>query len=208
MQNNTKQLRFYFITDDGPSKCSIIEQVRIALDAGATMVQYRNKSFSLQDYEELLKIQQVCHHAAVPLLINDHILLAKAIAADGVHLGQTDDSPLLARQILGPMAWLGLSVSSPGELSHTGLVACDYLGCGPVYATGTKPDAQPACQVKGLKAVIDDSPLPVVAIGGISADNAKDCFNHGAAGVAVISTITRSKHPKKAARNLAEACGI
>lgn len=208
MNEIAKQLRFYFITDDGPSTCSMLEQVRIALGAGATTIQYRNKKFGLHFYEELVAIRKACRHAEIPLLINDNVLLAKAVAADGVHLGQADDPAELARQILGPKAWVGLSVSSTAELACSRLEMCDYLGCGPVYATDTKTDADPVCHLEGLKAVVEKAPLPVVAIGGISANNANRCFDQGVAGVAVISTITRSSNPEKAARDMAAVCGI
>lgn len=184
------------------------EQVSIALAAGATIIQYRNKQFSLQDYEALLDIRSACRKNHTPLLINDDVLLAKAVDADGVHLGQGDDAPQLARQILGSRALIGLSVSSVGEVQKSDLDGCDYLGCGPVFPTDTKPDAQPACLLSGLKQVVKKALLPVVAIGGISAENARACLDQGAAGVAVISAISRSSNPEQAARRLAAVCEI
>lgn len=208
MKPITQLLRFYFITDDGPSNCSMVEQVRIAVAAGATMIQYRNKQFGLHFYEELNLIRQECHKANIPLLVNDNVLLAKAVAADGVHLGQDDDPPQLARKILGPRALIGLSVSSTHDLEHSQLADCDYLGCGPVYATDTKLDTTSACGLDGLKAVVDKALLPVVAIGGISADNAANCLQQGAAGIAVISAITRAAEPEAAAHHLADVCRV
>lgn len=208
MKDVRKRLRFYFITDHGAPQCSMSEQVHIALAAGATIIQYRNKQFDLQAYEELLDIRTACRKHHVPLLINDDVLLAKAVDADGVHLGQGDDTPQLARRILGPQALVGLSVSSVSEMEKSCLDGCDYLGCGPVFPTGTKPDAQPACHLNGLKQVARKALLPVVAIGGINAKNAAACLNQGASGVAVISAITRSPNPKEAARRLAAVCEI
>ena len=202
-----KMLRFYFITDDGPSPSSMLEQVRIALDAGATIVQYRNKRFKLEAFEELEAIRAVCHSHGVPLLINDHVLLAKAVAADGIHLGQDDDSPRLARRVLGPDAIIGLSVSTSDELTRSALDECDYIGTGPVFDTLTKSDAKPTRHLEGLREMVERSPLPVVAIGGITADNAADCLQQGAAGVAVISAVTRARDPRAAARDIARACG-
>ncbi len=201
-------LRYYFITDDDDSAFSMSEQVRIAVAAGATTVQYRNKRFGLHHYEELCTIRDVCRRAHVPLLINDNVLLAKAITADGVHVGQDDDPPRLARQILGPGALIGLSVSSEEELQTSRLQHCDYIGVGPVFATDTKPDANPACGLGGLKTIAAKAAVPVVAIGGISAENTSDCLQHGAAGVAVISAITRVENPRKAAQAIAAACGL
>ncbi len=208
MDDLTKHLRFYFVTDDGPAKHSMADQVHIAIAAGATIVQYRNKAFELHHYAELMAIRQACRNADVPLIINDHILLAKAIAADGVHVGQSDEAPELARQILGPDAWIGLSVSSLPELQHSDLTSCHYIGCGPVFPTDTKSDASPACELSGLRSVADHSALPIVAIGGISPVNAAACLEQGADGVAVISAITRARDPAREARALALACGL
>ena len=208
MQEAANILRFYFITDDSALKGSMIDQVRLALSAGATVIQYRNKQFGLHFYEELRAIRDACRQANTPLLINDNVLLAKAISADGVHLGQDDDPPQLARQILGPRALIGLSISSMEELRRSHLKNCDYLGVGPVFATDTKPDANPVCGLEGLEAIVESAPIPVVAIGGISAENAGDCFQSGAAGVAVISAITRAQVPQTAAQAFAKACGL
>jgi thiamine-phosphate pyrophosphorylase len=203
MASIAKSLRYYFITDDGPTDVSPVEQVRIALETGATMVQYRNKAFNMTFYDEVTAIRELCRRQKVPLVINDHILLAKAIGADGVHLGQGDDQPAMARRVLGPGAIVGLSVSTLEELARSSLDGCDYIGTGPVFGTRTKADAKPRRGLEGLKAMVDQSPLPVVAIGGITADNAMDCLNQGAAGVAVISVITRAADPSTAARKLA-----
>jgi len=199
-------LRFYFITDDGPATIPAREQVAVALAAGATIVQYRNKRFTLDHYAEAHDVRQMCRAAGIPLIVNDHILLAKAIEADGVHVGQEDDSTMLARQILGPHAIVGISVSTMAELNASRLDDCDYIGCGPVFPTGTKADAKPEGGVELLGAVVSAAPIPVVAIGGIDATNTRRCFEHGAAGVAVISIITRAPDPAAAARDLAGAC--
>lgn len=201
-----KALRFYFITDDNAPEYSPVEQVRIALQAGASIVQYRNKSFSLRFYEEATTIKDTCKKLNVPFLINDNVLLAKAVGADGVHLGQDDDPPGLARQILGSQSIIGLSVSNLKELTNSDLSPCDYIGTGPTFPTGTKADAKPVHGLAGLKEVVDASPLPAVAIGGINNTNAAACLEQGAAGAAVISYITRAEHPLENALQFGEAC--
>lgn len=200
-------LRFYFITDDGIAGFSHLDQVRVAIDAGATMVQYRNKAFSLESFDEVDAIGRLCRQKGVPFVVNDHVLLAKAVGADGVHVGQDDAAPRLARRVLGPKAILGVSVSTMQELERTDLAFCDYIGTGPTFATGTKLDAKPAHGLSGLSDIVNRSPVPVVAIGGINPTNARDCVAHGAAGVAVISCITRAEDPLAAAESLAAACG-
>jgi len=200
-------LRFYYITDADAPLFSTLRQVETAIAAGATVVQYRNKSFSLKDMAEVEAVRKVCNTHNVPFIVNDHILLAKAVNADGVHLGQADDAGTLARRVLGPDAIIGISVSTPEELAKTDLSCCDYVGCGPVFATATKPDAHPVVGLAGLKTVVEKSPVPVVAIGGIDALNARSCFECGAAGVSVISCISRAEDPKAGAEALAKVCG-
>ena len=201
-------LRFYFITDDGIKSFSAVDQVRVAIDAGATIVQYRNKSFGLAAYAEVETICRLCRDHEVPFIINDNVLLAKAVGADGVHVGQDDAPPRLARQVMGPQSIVGVSVSSVAELERTDLPYCDYIGSGPTFPTNTKADAKAVHGLSGLGDIVNRSPLPAVAIGGIDPNNAHDCFSYGAAGVAVISCITRSSNPVKAAKAMAVACGI
>ena len=201
-------LRFYFITDDGVDGFSARDQVRVAIEAGATMVQYRNKTFSLEAFEEVEAVGRLCREKEIPFVVNDNVLLAKAVGADGVHVGQEDALPRLARRVLGPRAIVGVSVSTMAELERTDLAFCDYIGTGPTFPTGTKPDAKPAHGLSGLRDIVNRAPVPAVAIGGIGPANALDCFAHGAAGVAVISCITRSSDPVEAAAAMAAVCGI
>jgi thiamine-monophosphate kinase len=201
-------LKFYFVTDDNANIFTPLDQVKTALGAGATMIQYRNKTFSTNQIQEAQEIRNICRLNRVPFIVNDNILLAKALDADGVHLGQTDENPALARSVLGPSAVIGLSVSNLCELQKADLSVCDYIGTGPAFKTETKADAKPVCGPGGLQAVARLSPLPVVAIGGINAANAKICFDHGAAGVAVISSISRALTPQAAASQIGRACGV
>ncbi len=199
-------LRFYFITDEKAPACPPVKQVEIAITAGATVIQYRHKSFSLKDFKEVEAIRELCKTHSVPLIINDNIILAKAVDADGVHLGQSDEDVSIARKIMGPDAIIGISVSTIEELEKTDLSFCNYIGAGPVFATDTKGDASPVIGLTGLRKVTERSPLPVVAIGGIDSFRVDECFSHGAAGVAVISCITRAEDPMGRARELGMAC--
>jgi len=201
-------LRFYFITDDLAGNFSAFNQVRVALEAGATLIQYRNKAFSLDSFEEAEAICRLCREYEVPCVVNDNVLLARAVGADGVHVGQDDAPPWLARRIMGPGALVGVSVSNMDELEHTDLAFCDYIGTGPTFPTDTKADAKAVHGLAGLRDIVNRSPLPAVAIGGIDPAKVPDCFAHGAAGVAVISCITRAADPQEAAAALASACGV
>ncbi|MFO7861232.1 MAG: thiamine-phosphate kinase [Desulfosalsimonas sp.] len=207
MKNSRIDLRFYFITDDGASGPGPLEQAKIAIAAGATVVQYRNKAFSAPDFNEAEAIAHFCAIHGVPFIVNDDMILARALGADGVHLGQQDADPALARQILGPAAIVGVSVADLEELSRTDTAQCDYLGTGPVFATGTKADAGDAIGLGGLAEVARQSGLPVVAIGGIFPESVGACMESGADGVAVISAITRADDPAAAAARFAAASG-
>jgi len=202
-----RSLRFYFITDDSAPELSPLKQVEIAIQAGATFVQYRHKSFSTEFIEETRAIRTLCRCNGVPFVVNDNILLAKAVDADGVHLGQEDENPSLARRILGENAIVGVSVSSLKELAETDLSDCDYIGTGPVFPTCTKPDAKEAIGVEGLRAVVEKVTLPVVAIGAINSANAASCFDNGASGISVISHISRALDPFQNALELGAVCG-
>jgi thiamine-monophosphate kinase len=199
-------LRFYFITDDAAP--DPLDQVRCAIAGGATLIQFRQKNFASADFPLAREILSLCRANQVPFAVNDHLLLAKALGADGVHLGQDDENPAVAREILGNQAIVGVSVSTPEELARTDLAPCDYIGTGPVFATGTKTDTKAVIGLEGLREMAARVPLPVVAIGGIGPSRVNACFDHGAYGVAVISTISRAADRLAAARQMGKACGV
>jgi len=202
-----KALRFYFITDDGAPDLSPLEQVVCAVQAGATLIQYRNKKFFPSQFSEVKAIRDFCKCNGVPFVVNDNILLAKAVDADGVHVGQDDENPAVARGVMGDHALIGISVSTLDELRQTDFSGCDYIGSGPVFSTATKADAKAVTGLSGLGAIIRQTDLPVVAIGGIDSSNAKSCFDHGADGVSVISAVSRAKDPDTSAQILGKVCG-
>ncbi len=202
----TKALRFYFITD-AEAPLPILEQVGAAIAGGATMVQFRHKSFGPGLFDLARSARTLCRANDIPFIVNDDIILARALAADGVHLGQEDAAPADARRVLGEQALVGLSVSTAAELARLDTTGCDYLGTGPVFATASKENAKPVIGLDGLRAVAARSPVPVVAIGGIDQHTAAACLEAGAAGVAVISSVSRAADPRASARELAAACG-
>ncbi|WP_051284031.1 thiamine phosphate synthase [Desulforegula conservatrix] len=203
---NKEILRFYFITDEAAS-LPVADQIKAAIDGGATIIQYRNKSGAISRYKEALEAAIICKKRGVFFIINDDVLLAKAVGADGVHIGQNDDPPDVVREIMGEDAIIGISVSSLLEYKKTEIEYCDYLGAGPVFPTGTKTDASPAIGCSGLAAICEVSPLPVVAIGGITPEKAKQCIENGACGVCMISAISRAEDPLKAAFEFGSALG-
>jgi len=186
------------------------EVLRAAVEGGVTLVQLREKSLPHETFvRRAREVRALLAPSGVPLIINDNLEVALEAEADGLHLGQDDVKPASARANLGPKAILGLSVGSLHELEASDLSCCDYVGCGPVYATGTKSDAGDAIGPEGLKQVAREvrarSGLPSVAIGGIQEKRLPELIGSGAAGVAVVSAIAGAPDPRLAARALRQA---
>jgi thiamine-phosphate pyrophosphorylase len=141
----------------------------------------------------------------VPVIINDRPDVALAVGAAGVHVGQGDLPPAVARAILGPEAIIGLSITHPDEMAHVPWDLIDHLGVGPVVSRGVKPDAAEPMGFDGLAACIRLSRKPVVAIGGMSIEAVGPAIAAGADGVAVVAAIAGADDPQAAARALREA---
>ena len=160
-----------------------LETARIAVAGGATVVQWRLKDVPTVDVVERGRAtRSFCARSGVTFIVNDDMEAALMLGADGVHLGRTDQGAERARE-QGLM--LGLSASTFEEAAAVAERA-DYIGAGPVWATPSKPDAEPPIGLEGLRAICAAVSVPVVAIGGIDETNAAECIRVGAAGVAVI----------------------
>jgi thiamine-phosphate pyrophosphorylase len=160
-----------------------LETARLAVEGGATVVQWRLKDAPRVDVVERGRAtRSLCARHGVLFLVNDDVEAALMLGADGVHLGRTDEGAARARD---QGLLLGLSASS---LEEAGAVdgEADYIGVGPVWETPSKADADPAIGLEGLREICDATTNPVVAIGGIDASNAAECIRAGAVGVAVI----------------------
>lgn len=199
-------LHLYLVTDEA-SKCrySLLETVRKAADGGVTMVQYRSTNPDAGTcYREALPIRDFLASRGIPFIINNRIDLALALEADGVHIGQRDLPVPSVRAMIGPDKILGLSVSNKEQLRAVDASLVDYLGMGPVFPTISKLNAPPVLSVEGFAALASQSPLPVVAIGGLDAERARQVRATGtASGIAVVSAICGAENPKAAARALA-----
>jgi thiamine-phosphate pyrophosphorylase len=160
-----------------------LETARIAVERGATIVQWRLKDVPRVDVVERGRAtRSLCARHGVPFLVNDDVDAALMLGADGVHLGRDDEGAERAKEH-GLM--LGLSATNLAE-AQAAEGRADYIGAGPVWATPSKPDADPPIGLDGLREICAGVSTPVVAIGGIDALNAADCIRAGAAGVAVI----------------------
>ena len=160
-----------------------LETARLAVEGGATVVQWRLKDVPRVDVVERGRAtRSLCARHGVPFLVNDDVEAALMLGADGVHLGREDEDAETARQH-GLM--LGLSAASADEARDAATLA-DYIGAGPVWATPSKPDADPPIGLQGLREICAAVSIPVVAIGGVDVSNAGECIRAGAAGVGVI----------------------
>ena len=203
--------RVYLVLD--PDLCGglagMLSVTQAALAGGAGVVQLRAPQWKKRQWVEAgLALLPLCRAANVPLIINDHVDVALAVGADGVHVGQQDLPPAWVRQLMGPDALVGLSVSNASELAALEDTAIDYLGVGPVFATTSKPDAAPALGLPALAQLMPGSGVPLVAIGGIGLDNAADVVACGVDGLAVISAICAAAHPEDATRKLVSLFGV
>jgi len=160
-----------------------LDTARVAAAGGSTVIQWRLKDVpTLEVVERGRSTRSLCARHDVDFVVNDDLEAALMLGADGVHLGRSDEGAERAKE---QGLFLGLSAASVEEAREAAGLA-DYIGAGPVWATPSKPDADPPVGLDGLREICAAVSVPVVAIGGIDASNAADCIRAGAAGVAVI----------------------
>ena len=188
--------------------------VEAALEGGVTIVQYRDKKSETADLIRMGKrLRAITKKYSVPLLINDHVGVAQAVGADGVHLGQDDMDLGTARRVLGPSAIIGVTANNLAEAVEAANGGASYLGIGTVYATPTKENTKTVIGTAGVKNILDrlstmNTKIPTVAIGGINASNVQRIVfqsksqTKGLDGVAVVSAIMAAHNPKAAASEL------
>jgi thiamine-phosphate pyrophosphorylase len=194
----------YLVTDRGLARGrSTLEIVTAAVNGGATVVQLREKACSTLEFlQQALSIKALLKTRHIPLIINDRVDVAQAVAADGVHLGQTDMPLEMAKAILGDTMIIGISAESLADAIAAEKGGADYLGVSPIYATPTKTDTASALGLEGLREIRRAVRLPLVGIGGLNRDNAAEVIRNGADGVAVVSAIVSADDPEVAAREL------
>lgn len=195
----------YLVTDDGCLQGrSLLDCVREALEGGVTLVQYRAKTASSAEmYAEALQLKALCDSFNVPLIINDRLDIAMAVGAAGVHLGQDDLPCAAARKILGEDYIIGVSAHNPAEAAEALERGADYLGCGAVFGTATKADVK-KLGTDGLAAICKAKGLPVVGIGGVTADNYREVHVAGADGAAIVSGILAQPDIRTTVRAIAK----
>jgi thiamine-phosphate pyrophosphorylase len=184
--------RLYAIADVGVLQARGVELRQFAeglRDAGVSLVQLRDKSGSPEEVLHAAALLREVLGDACLLIMNDRVDLALLSGFNGVHVGQTDLSPHDARAVAQdtPRFVIGLSTHRDAQVRAAEATPADYLAIGPVFATGTKPDAEPVVGLEGIRRARALTTRPLVAIGGISRANCRSVLDAGADSVAVIS---------------------
>jgi len=195
--------RLHVITDVVlQSRYSHLGLAEMAIAGGADTIQYRQKSGTTREMIETARqMRRLCAESGVTFIVNDRLDVAIASDADGAHLGQ-DDFPIpLARKLLGNLI-IGGSAATLDEARKCLEEGSDYIGFGPIYPTTSKADTSPVTGIELLQEVVAAIRLPIIAIGGISAENSSEVIKAGAHGIAVISAVCCQEDPEGATRTL------
>ncbi len=202
----TEALRLYLVTDQASLRGrTLADVVLAAVRGGVSCVQLREKTLATRDFVALaLAVKDLLAPFDVALVVNDRLDVALACGAHGVHLGQSDMPVALARQLLPPGVFIGLSVENLADVARAVRQPVDYLGISPVYATPTKTDTAAPWGLAGVCQVRAMTGLPLVAIGGIHQGNAAELLQAGVDGLAVISAICSAADPGAAAQSFKE----
>ena len=195
-------LSLYLVTDKSDDVEKFLKTIEEAIKGGVSVVQIREKTADTLDFYNLaLKVKEITEKHDVPLIINDRVDVALAVDAEGVHVGQSDMPCDVTRALVGPDKIVGVSAATIEEARKAESDGADYIGAGAVFPTATKDDA-PKITKKDLKEIVESINIPVVAIGGITLNNAHELNDTGIAGLSVVSAIMSSENPKKSSEEL------
>ena len=195
-------LSLYLVTDKSDDVEKFLKTIEEAIKGGVSVVQIREKTADTLDFYNLaLKVKKITEKHDVPLIINDRVDVALAVDAEGVHVGQSDMPCDVTRALVGPDKIVGVSAATIEEARKAESDGADYIGTGAVFPTATKDDA-PKITKKDLKEIVESISIPVVAIGGITLNNAHELNDTGIAGLSVVSAIMSSENPKKSSEEL------
>lgn len=202
-------LKVYFISGSVNVRSSLPYVLKQAINGGITIFQYREKGESALTgpAKEALgkELRSICKKANIPFIVNDNVDLALMLNADGVHIGQEDEDAKIVRRMIGDRI-LGVSAHTVEEALQAMEDGADYIGVGPIFSTTTKLDTR---EVRGPQFISTlrkhRIEIPIVAIGGITLDKAKEVIKNKADGLAVISAISQADNPVSAAKALRDA---
>ncbi|MFB3879652.1 MAG: thiamine phosphate synthase [Armatimonadota bacterium] len=180
-----------------------LDVARAALEGGATIIQFRDKTLSGRELVEIAcALRALTRALRATFIVNDRVDVALACDADGVHLGQQDLPIAAARRLLGPASLIGASAATPSEALACEQAGASYLGVGPIFPTPSKADAGEAIGLSALAEIRRAVRLPLLAIGGITCQNVAEVIAAGADGVAVISAVADAPDMAAAAADL------
>lgn len=198
-----EKLGVYLVTDERDNHDELIHIVEEAILGGVTTVQLRCKHTLGRSFVLLgQKLRNLTSHHGVLFFVNDRVDVALAVNADGIHVGQDDMHIRDVRRLCGDK-WVGVSADTLEHARCAQADGADYIGVGAVYPTQSKLDAA-FTGLTGLLDICNQVRIPVVGIGGITLANAKEVFDHGAVGVAVVSAIMQAENPREAASGLSK----
>lgn len=194
----------YAITPDEADTTILLAKVRAALNGGAEVLQYRNKvAGKVLRSRQALALRDLTREYGVTYIINDDCELARQVDADGVHLGKDDGSVAAARERLGMDKLIGVSCYNRADLARQAEQAgADYIALGAFFTSSVKPEAVVA-SVQLLRQIRQETPLPIVAIGGITTSNGERLLQDGADALAVITAVFMAPDVEQAARQFA-----
>jgi thiamine-phosphate pyrophosphorylase len=196
-------VRLYAIIDEslleGRSPALLAEEL---VNSGVTVLQYRAKHLASDEFVHRVRlVLDAIRLSRVPLIINDRVEVAVASGAQGVHVGKNDVAVSEARRVLGMDGIIGATVRNAEDLSRAEGQGADYVGAGSVFPSETKPGVR-VIGLEGLTEIKARAKIPVVAIGGLTSDNAGEVLSTGVDGLAFVSAILGSDEPGKAAGRL------
>lgn len=189
-------------------KYSYLDSIGMALEGGCRWIQLRMKDAQKEEIRRTaLVAQRMCREAGATFVIDDHVMIVKEIGADGVHLGKNDMPISEARKILGKDVIIGGTANTFEDILHHWRDGADYIGCGPFRFTTTKKGLAPVLGLEGYydmtrRMKAEGITLPIVAIGGITADDIPDIMATGVTGVAISGTVLRAESPASEMRRL------
>ncbi len=178
-----------------------LDSIRLALEGGCRWVQLRVKNATIDELRPMaLEAQRMCREAGATFIIDDQVALVKEIGADGVHLGKNDMPVTEARKVLGPDFIIGGTANTFDDVRMHYEAGANYIGCGPFRFTTTKEKLSPVLGLEGYRSIVSQMReeginLPIVAIGGITADDIPDIMKTGVTGIALSGTVLRAEDP-------------
>lgn len=200
----SEDLELYLVTNPLDDEEKFLKTIEEAIKGGVTIVQLREKTGDTGDiYKIAVKVKEITDKYDIPLIINDRIDIMLAIDCAGIHIGQSDMPCDIARRMIGDDKIIGVSAATIEEAKKAQEDCADYLGCGAVYPTETKKDPSRVTK-EDLRNISEEVDIPIVAIGGIKLENARELADTGISGLCVVSQIMNADNPKSVSERLLE----